>query len=107
MFNEHARRYGRSGTQVILAPRAAGEAALRRWLVALRMAAIVSGAYVLSSNRGGIDSNGQRFGGKGCIIDPEGDVVAETSEKNPVVFHEIETERVEKAQAAYPCYVRE
>lgn len=107
MFNEHARAYGRNSAQVILVPRAVGEASLRRWLVALRMAAIVSGCYVLSSNRSGVDPKGQRFGGKGWIVDPSGDVVAETTETTPVVFHELDTAKVEEAQAAYPCYVKE
>jgi N-carbamoylputrescine amidase len=107
MFNEYARRYGRSGAHVILVPRAVGRSSLQRWLVAMRMAAIVSGAYVLSSNRGGVDSRGQVFGGAGWIIDPEGEVVAQTSSASPAVFYEIDTEFVERAQREYPCYVRE
>jgi N-carbamoylputrescine amidase len=107
MFNEHARRYGRSGAHVILVPRAVGKASLRRWQVAARMAAIVSGAYVLSSNRGGTDSRGQVFGGAGWIVDPEGDVVTETSPATPVVFHEIDPGWATRAQREYPCYVKE
>lgn len=107
MFNEHARHYGRNGAHVILVPRAVGRASLGRWLVAMRMAAIVSGAYVLSSNRGGVDSRGQVFGGAGWIIDPEGDLVAQTSSASPVVFHEIDTDFVARAQREYPCYVTE
>lgn len=106
MFNEHARRYGREGAHVILVPRAVGVTSLDRWLVAMRMAAIVSGCYVLSSNRGGVE-NGQVFGGRGWIIDPRGDVVAETSAETPVVYAEIDTDVVAKAQREYPCYVRE
>jgi N-carbamoylputrescine amidase len=105
MFNEHAREYGRSGANVILVPRAVGKISLKRWLVAMRMAAIVSGAYVLSSNRHGVDYRGQEFGGAGWIIDPNGDVVAETSEFNPVAFHEIDTDLVSRAQKEYPCYI--
>jgi N-carbamoylputrescine amidase len=84
-----------------------GRGSLRRWLVAMRMAAIVSGAYVLSSNRGGIDSRGQVFGGCGWVIDPEGDLVAQTSAATPAVFYEIDTELVGRAQREYPCYVVE
>lgn len=105
MFNEQARRYGRAGGQVILVPRAVGDQSLGRWQVAMRMAAIVSGCYVLSSNRGGTDSRGQAFGGRGWVVDPAGEVVAETSPATPVVFHEIDTDRVARAQASYPCYV--
>jgi N-carbamoylputrescine amidase len=102
MFNEHARRYGRVGAHAILVPRATGSGSLDRWLVAMRMAAIVSGSYVLSSNR-----SGTGFGGRGWIIDPFGTVVATTSAESPVAFHEIDTELVAKAQSEYPCYVRE
>ena len=107
MFNERARQYGREGAHVILVPRAAGSASLHRWLVAMRMAAIVSGCYVLSSNRSGVDARGQRFGGTGWIIDPSGDVIGETSAAQPVAFHEIDTAVVAKAQSEYPCYVKE
>lgn len=107
MFNEHARHYGRNGAQLILAPRAVGKTSRPRWLVAMRMAAIVSGCYVLTSNRGGTDSKGQLFGGAGWIIDPEGELVAQTSEATPVVFHDIDMDFVARAQAEYPCYVQE
>lgn len=107
MFNEHARRYGREGANVILVPRAVGAPSLRRWLVAMRMAAVVSGAYVLSSNRSGTDTRGQTFGGTGWIVDPSGDVVGETSAATPVAFHEIDVAAAAKAQKEYPCYVKE
>jgi N-carbamoylputrescine amidase len=107
MFNEHARHYGRSGAHVILVPRAVGKGSLPRWLVAMRMAAVVSGAYVHSSNRGGIDSRGQVFGGAGWIVDPQGELVAQTSSTTPAVFYKIDTEFAARAQREYPCYVKE
>jgi N-carbamoylputrescine amidase len=73
----------------------------------MRMAAIVSGCYVLSSNRAGRDSRGQTFGGSGWIINPNGDVVAKTSPDEPVVSHEIDLKLVERAHRQYPCYVPE
>lgn len=107
MFNEHARSYGRQGGHLILVPRAVGKESLQRWLVAMRMAAIVSGCYVLSSNRAGIDSRGQTFAGTGWIIDPSGNVLAETSSSAPLVCQTIDLQSVARAQAQYPCYVRE
>jgi N-carbamoylputrescine amidase len=101
MFNEHARHYGRAGAHAILVPRATGTS-LDRWLVAMRMAAIVSGSYVVSSNR-----SGQGFGGHGWIIDPVGTVIAATSAESPAMFYEIDTDVVAQAQREYPCYVRE
>jgi N-carbamoylputrescine amidase len=107
MFNEHARRYGRTGADLLLVPRAAGAGSLRRWLVAVRMAAIVSGCYVLSSNRAGAGSRGQVFGGTGWIVDPFGDLIAETSPTVPIAVHEIDLALVRRAQSEYPCYVKE
>lgn len=107
MFNERARHHGRNGAQVIFVPRATSKALLPRWRVAMRMAAIVSGCYVLSSNRGGVDSRGQLFGGAGWIVTPDGEVVAQTSDGNPVAFCTIDTHAVARAKRDYPCYVKE
>lgn len=71
------------------------------------MAAIVSGCYVVSSNRAGTDRKGQEFGGCGWIFDPSGDLIAGTTTDHPVVSAEIDSGRVEAAQREYPCYVGE
>jgi N-carbamoylputrescine amidase len=107
MFNEHARHYGRSGAHVVAVPRAVGRESLPRWLVAMKMAAVVSGCYVITSNRNGIDSNGQEFGGCGWIVDPAGDLVAQTSWASPIVTYDIDLDFVAGAQSEYPCYVEE
>lgn len=107
MFNEHARHYGRQGAHLIAVPRAVGGGSLARWLTAIRMAAIVSGCYVLSSNRSGVDATGQRFGGRGWIVEPSGEMVAQTSSASPVVCYEIDLNSVSGAQREYPCYVPE
>lgn len=107
MFNEHARRYGRDGAELIVVPRATGSESLSRWLVAVRMAAIVSGCYVLSSNRGGRDLNGQVFGGCGWIIDPRGELLCQTSASKPIAFCDLDLASVRAAQSEYPCYVPE
>ena len=105
MFNEWARHYGRAGAHLIAVPRATPKASTDRWRTALRMAAIVSGCYVASSNRRGTDSRGQEFGAHGWIIDPFGDVLAETSDERPVVSAELDLTLVRRAQTEYPCYV--
>ncbi|MGH9324867.1 MAG: carbon-nitrogen hydrolase family protein [Vicinamibacteria bacterium] len=107
MFNERAREYGRGGAQMIWVPRATAKASLPRWAVAMRMAAIVSGCYVLSSNRSGIDTRGQLFGGAGFVVSPDGEIVLQTSETTPLAFCEIDTQAVARAQRDYPCYVKE
>uniref|UniRef100_A0A831TD48 Carbon-nitrogen hydrolase family protein n=1 Tax=Thermorudis peleae TaxID=1382356 RepID=A0A831TD48_9BACT len=105
MFPERARHYGRQGAQLIAVPRATG--GHDRWLVAARMAAIVSGAYVLSSNRAGDAALDPafRFGGRGWVIDPEGEVLAETSTARPFVTVEIDLEATAVARRTYPRYL--
>ncbi|MDP3938957.1 MAG: carbon-nitrogen hydrolase family protein [Deltaproteobacteria bacterium] len=103
MFTEHARRYGRDGVHLIVVPRAMPVEAAHMFDVALKMAAISSGCYVASSNRYGADSAGGIFEGRGCIVDPGGQTVAESSQLERVVVHEISTEFVSVKQNYYPC----
>jgi len=107
MFNEWARYYGRQGAHVVAVPRAVGPETLRRWKTAMSMAAIVSGCYVLSSNRTGVDGHGQAFGGHGWIFDPSGDLIAETSPGTPVVYADFDADLVAQIRSEYPCYVAE
>ncbi len=102
MFNEWARFCGRKGAHFIAVPRATGKGTVERWLIASRMAAIVSGSYVLSSNRkGGI------FDGCGWVVSPEGDVIAITSEENPFLTVSIDLKEAEEAKSRYPRNVPE
>jgi N-carbamoylputrescine amidase len=107
MFNEWARHYGRIGADVIAVPRTTPVPSLSRWETAVRMAAIVSGCYVASSNRAGVDTAGQVFGGRGWIVDPFGELVAETTTDAPVVAAVVDPEYVVRAKREYPCYVAE
>ncbi|RLI76301.1 carbon-nitrogen hydrolase family protein, partial [Archaeoglobales archaeon] len=71
------------------------------WKVALQIAAIVSGSYVLSSNR--IGEIG--FNGFGCVVSPDGDMIAYTSKSEPFVTVEIDLKEAEKAKKTYPRYI--
>lgn len=104
-FNERARAYGRRGVDLIAVPRATPAASTDRWRTAVRMAALVSGCYVASSNRAGTDSRGQTFGGRGWIFSPDGDLLAETSDASPVAVAEIDLDLVIRARQEYPRYV--
>ena len=73
----------------------------------MKMAAVVSVCYVITSNRNGVDSKGQEYGGCGWIVDPNGDLVARTSWASPVVTYKMNLDFVTIAQSEYPCYVRE
>jgi len=106
MFNEWARAYGRQGAHLIVVPRATGEN-YDNWKIAAAMAAIVSGCYVVSSNRVGRYDSQLTFGGKGFAFAPNGSLISETTADNPVVSFELDFTQVTSAQAQYPCYVKE
>jgi N-carbamoylputrescine amidase len=107
MFNEHARHYGRQGADLIVSPRAMPPLASHFFDVALQLAAVTSGCYVASSNRGGTDSAGEPFEGRGCIVNPLGETVAQTSSFSRVAFHDIDTDFVAWKKTVYPCNVAE
>lgn len=110
MFNEHARSYKHQGAQLIVAPRATpvdSEQSLQQWKTAAAMAAIVSGCYVVSSNRVGAYSDDLVFEGKGFAFAPDGSLISETSLENPVVSFDMDLQVVKNQQKQYPCYVRE
>jgi len=107
LFTEWARHYRRQGAHVIAVPRASGSI-MQHWHAAARMAAIVSGCYVLSSNRVSDDAGSlPHFGGGGFAYSPTGELLAETSKVMPALCVNIELDLVAHAQRHYPCNVRE
>jgi N-carbamoylputrescine amidase len=107
MFTEWARHYRRHGAQVIFAPRASGTS-MTSWDAAARMAAIVSGCYVLSSNRYSRAASADPcFGGRGFAYSPAGELIGETSDALPFFCADIDKSLVAKAQRGYTSYVRE
>ena len=107
-FTEHARSYARQGVEILAVPRATGLASADKWVAGGRAAAVMSGAFCLSSNRGGTDAGGFHWGGRGWIIEPEeGDVLGVTSPGEPFFTLDIELEVARSAKATYPRYVAE
>ncbi len=106
MFNEWARHYRHQGAHLIAVPRATGQDA-EQWKTAAAMAAIVSGCYVVSSNRVGNCNDQLIFGGKGFAFAPDGSLISETSPDNPILSFDLDLGFVENQQNNYPCYVRE
>ena len=106
MFNEHARHYRNQGAELIVVPRATGRT-VDVFRTAGAMAAIVSGCYVVSSNRVGQGPNGPTFGGKGFACAPNGELIDMTSQENPLAVIELDLAAVKERQKSYPCYVEE
>jgi N-carbamoylputrescine amidase len=101
-----SRHLGLRGADVIVVPRATPASSRDRWIAGARAAAIVSGAFCLSSNRSGRSTGGGHFAGEGWIVDPEGEVLALTSDAEPFVTREIDLPRARAAKGTYPRYVR-
>lgn len=98
---EQARLYGLERVHLLVTPRLTAAATLDKWLAAGRVAAIVAGAYGLSSNR---FARSGLYGGQGWIIDPDGTVLALTSAEQPFVTATIDLEVARKAKRTYPRY---
>lgn len=106
MFNERAREYGKQKASLIAIPRASG-VDLESWKIAGAMASLVSGAYVVSSNRVGMGRGGTQFGGGGYAYAPHGTLLAVTDPTHPVQVFELDAAVASSAQREYPCYVSE
>jgi len=106
MFNEHARAYGRQQVSLVVIPRATGTD-IESWKIAGAMASLVSGAYVVSSNRIGRSESGTDFGGGGFAYAPQGRLVAVTSPTEPLKVLDLDPEVPAAAQRNYQCYVPE
>jgi N-carbamoylputrescine amidase len=101
-----SRHYGLRGADILVVPRATPASSRDRWIVGARAAAIVSGAFCLSSNRSGTSSGGDVFAGDGWIVDPDGEVLARTSNTTPFVTMDLDVPRARAAKSTYPRYVR-
>jgi len=108
-FHGAFRGYARDGVHALLCPRATLAPSADKWLAGGRAAAVVSGAYCLSSNFTGPTAGDLGpWGGLGWIVEPEeGDVLATTSEDAPFRTIEIDPAVADAAKRTYPRYVRE
>jgi predicted amidohydrolase len=101
-FNAHAREYAKQGVHLLVCPRATPTVSVDKWIAGGRTAAVVAGAFCLSSNRGG-DAG---WPGTGWIIEPaEGDVLGLTSRERPFLTLEVDLGAAEAAKDSYPRYV--
>lgn len=106
-FFEHARALGKQGTDIIAHPRATQRSNLDKWLAGSRAAAVVSGAFCISSNRINTEGRAPGCGGKGWIVDPDGELLAVTSNERPFLTMQLDMEWAREAKGTYPRYVVE
>ncbi|HHS14114.1 MAG TPA: carbon-nitrogen hydrolase family protein [bacterium] len=105
-FFQHARHYASMGVQLLAHPRATGRDTLDKWLAGGRAAAVVSGAFCLSSNRI-CETESPDLGGMGWIIDPDGRVLGTTSQTKPFLTLDLDLKSADRAKSTYPRYVIE
>lgn len=107
-FGARAREYARQGVHLIVCPRATPAASTDKWIAGGRTAAVVAGAFCVSSNFNGPNIEGLPFGGAGWVIEPEeGRVLGLTSPETPLVTVDIDPAWAEQAKLTYPRCVRD
>lgn len=104
-FMHAARAYGQAGAHLLLTPRATERRTVDKWLAGGRAAAVISGAYSLSSNHYWPREKPVSLGGFGWVIGPDGEVLALTTPSNPFATVTIDLAQAERAKHTYPRYV--
>ncbi|HEU4529563.1 MAG TPA: carbon-nitrogen hydrolase family protein [Steroidobacteraceae bacterium] len=98
---EQARCYAQENVSLLFTPRLTSAATRDKWLAGGRTAAVVSGAWGLSSNR--YDDSG-RFGGQGWVVSPDGEVLGLTSAEVPFITADVDIEAAVRVKSTYPRY---
>lgn len=106
-FPQHGREYGKQGAHIIVCPRATPTATAPKWLAGGQAAAVISGAFCLSSNLAGKTPEGGDFAGVGWIVEPEeGEILGQTSSTEPFVTVAVNLADADRAKSTYPRYVK-
>lgn len=105
-FLEHARSYGQQQAQLLCVSRATPSLGDDVWLAAGQTAAVVAGAYCLSSNQYRPEGVAPSMAGNGWVIDPDGTVLATTTADEPFVTVAIDLAYADAAKVSYPRYLR-
>ena len=106
-FFQHSRSYGKKGVHLIACPRATPEGTLEKWLAGGQAAAVVSGAFALSSNKINQEGKNADLGGQGWIVGPNGKVLGLTSQEQPFLTLDLDLIKAEKAKETYPRHVKD
>lgn len=106
-FMHAARAHGQAGAHILLTPRATEKRTADKWLAGGRAAAVIGGAYSLSSNHYRPGDDPVSLGGLGWVVGPDGEVLALTTPDNPFATVTIDLARAERAKHTYPRYVAE
>jgi predicted amidohydrolase len=105
-FPEGARLLALKGADILLYPSAFGIARQYAWDIATRARALENGAFVIASNRTGIEKEETVFGGCSRIIDPTGRVLSEATDEDEVIIAQIDLQKVIHQRREIP-YLRD
>lgn len=72
------------------------------WCSLLQARAIENQAYVLATNRVGIDGNAMEYGGDSTLIDPLGQIVLHAANIETALVGEVEPAQVQHVRASFP-----
>lgn len=93
---------GAKGAMAVLVPRATEERTYQRWKLVFRANALTSAVYVLSVSRPDPEG-GVQIGGPSIAVDPDGDVIAESTDRMLLVT--LDAAVVQRAREGYPGYL--
>jgi N-carbamoylputrescine amidase len=93
---------GAQGAVAVLAPRATEERTYQRWKIVFRAIALTGCLYVLSVNRPDPEQ-GVQMGGPSVAVDPNGDVLLETTDRLALVT--LDADAVRASRKEYPGYL--
>ena len=102
---ERACEYGQRGVQLLVTPRMTPVDSTERWLVGGRAAAMVSGAFSISSNGVGSNASVGTLGGSGWVVDPDGEILGVTSQEQPYITVALDVGQADVAKKTYPRYL--
>ncbi|MFZ9466160.1 MAG: carbon-nitrogen hydrolase family protein [Burkholderiaceae bacterium] len=73
------------------------------WEILLRARAIENQCYVLAAAQGGEHPNGRRTWGQSMVVDPWGEVIAQASQGEAVVYASLQRERIKQVRGMLPA----
>ncbi|SDK29465.1 carbon-nitrogen family hydrolase [Sediminibacillus albus] len=102
-FPEWIRTHMLDNTQVLYVVAEWPKQRIDHWRALLISRAIENQCFVIACNRAGSDPNNQ-FGGQSMIIGPWGEVIAEASEEETILYGAVDLDEVEKIRSTIPIF---
>ena len=101
-FPELARQLCLEGAKLFVVCAQWPSARLSHWKALIRARAIENQSYFICSNRTGIDEDGLEFPGNSLIVDPDGQILAQGSDRPGSICSEIDMAMVDRTRSLIP-----